>query len=144
MVKKIVIGLLVSMMAAPMIPAMSMAGPRSHSYGHHRSYHRPSHGHYRHHHHGSNAWLWGLGGLALGSAIVATAVQTPPPQQVVYVEQPVYTPPPAAYSYPTQVAPGTCRWERNMLNRYGRIVFDQYGQPVKEYATGPCDYPPRW
>jgi len=131
MTKKMVIGLLVSILAVPFIlPATGMAGPgRSHYYGHH--------GHYRHYH-GSGAWLWGLGGLVLGSAIVATAMQPPPPQ-VVYVAPP---PPPVVYSYQPQVTPGMCRWERYVLDGYGRTVSDRYGQPIKEYTTGPCDYPP--
>lgn len=98
---------------------------------------------YRHGHggHGGDAWLWGLGGLALGTAIVATALQPPPPppQQVVYVE-----PQPVRYVYEPRVAPEMCRWERHVLDGYGRALFDQYGQPVKEYTTGPCQYPPNW
>jgi len=98
------------------------------------------HGHGGHGGHGGDAWLWGLGGLALGTAIVATTLQSPPPQQqVVYVE-----PQPVRYVYEPRVAPEMCRWERYVLDGYGRTLFDQYGQPVKEYTTGPCQYPPNW
>ena len=130
MVKKLVAGLLVAALAVPLVPSAGMCwygGP-------------PPPPRYHHHHHGGDAWLWGLGGLVLGSAIVATAMQpSPPPRQVVYVDQP-----PATYSYAPQVASRTCRWERYVLDAYGRTVFDRYGQPVKEYTSGPCDYPPSW
>ena len=130
MVKKLVAGLLVAALAVPLVPSAGMCwygGPPPPRYHHH-------------HHHGGDAWLWGLGGLVLGSAIVATAMQpAPPPRQVVYVD-----PPPVAYSYAPRVVPRTCRWERYVLDGYGRTVFDRYGQPVKEYTTGPCDYPPNW
>ncbi|MCL2790051.1 MAG: hypothetical protein FWD79_05350 [Desulfobulbus sp.] len=108
-------------------------GPRPYSYGYGR------YGYYGGHRGwGPSAWLWGLGGLVLGSAIVATAMQ-PPVQQVVYADSP-----PPVYSYQPRVSPGMCRWERYVLDGYGRTMFDRYGQPVKEYTTGPCGYQPGW
>lgn len=96
---------------------------------------------HRHGGHGDDALLWGVGGLVLGAAIVGAALQPapPPPQPVVYVE-----PQPAAYVYQPRVEPEMCRWERYVLDGYGRTLFDQYGQPAKEYTTGPCQYPPNW
>lgn len=93
-----------------------------------------------HHHggHGDEALLWGLGGLVLGAGLVAATVEAPPPQPVVYVE-----PQPVRYTYAPPV-PSTCRWERNVVDRYGRVVYDRYGEPVREYSSGPCDYPPPW
>jgi len=131
MKNKMIIGLLVSVLTVPFIPAMSMAGPGRHYHGHH--------GHYRHHGSGSG-WVWGLGGLMLGSVLVAAAMQPPPPRQVVYAAPP--PPPVAYYPYQAPVSTGTCRWERYVLDGYGRTMFDRYGQPIKEYTTGPCGYPP--
>jgi len=130
MVKKLATVLTIAVLAIPLAPSAGMSwrgGP-------------PPRGYYGHHgHHGNDAWLWGLGGLVLGTAIVATALQPPPPQPVAYV-----APQPAVYSYRPRVAPEMCRWERYVLDGYGRNVFDRYGRPVKEYTTGPCDYPPNW
>lgn len=51
-------------------------------------------------------------------------------------------PRPPIYSYPIEPPPGMCRWERQILDRYGRPVLDQYGQPMREYTIGPCWRPP--
>jgi hypothetical protein len=127
MVKKLVVVLMVAVLAVPLIPSAGLSwhgGPPPRYYGGH--------------HHGGDAWLWGLGGLVLGTAIVATALQPPPPRPVVYVDQPV------GYAYQPRVASQMCRWERYVLDGYCRTVFDRYGRPVKEYTSGPCDYPPSW
>ena len=49
---------------------------------------------------------------------------------------------PPVYGYPVQPPPGQCRWERQILDRYGRPVLDQHGQPLREYTVGPCWRPP--
>lgn len=102
--------------------------------------HRPYYPHH-HSHHGGDAWAWGLSGLIIGGALVAAATQP-----VVYAAPPppaVYAPPPAAvYSYPPEVPPGMCRWERYVLDSYGRTMLDQNGQPIREYTLGSCQSPP--
>ncbi len=65
---------------------------------------------------------WGLTGLFLGSVLTSLAYRPSPP--------PMYPP------------PGMCRWERSVLDPYGRTLLDRYGRPVKEYALGSCRYPP--
>jgi hypothetical protein len=133
MVKKLVNVFMIAVLAVPLAPTVGMCwygGPPPPRYPHY----------YNGHHGGGDAWVWGLGGLVLGTAIAATVLQPPPPpppQRVVYVD-----PQPVVYSYQPRVAPRMCRWERYVLDGYGRTVFDQYGQPVKEYSTGPCGYPP--
>ncbi|MEW6521536.1 MAG: hypothetical protein AB1461_19230 [Thermodesulfobacteriota bacterium] len=100
------------------------------------SWHYPHHSH----HHGDEALWWGLGGLLLGTFIAAATLHPPPPpppRPVVYAQ-----PQTQVYTYPPYVPPGMCRWERFMLDGYGRPVLDQYGQPVKEYSLGSCQYPP--
>lgn len=49
---------------------------------------------------------------------------------------------PTVYSSPVQPPPGQCRWERQILDRAGRPVLDQHGQPLREYTIGPCWRPP--
>lgn len=80
---------------------------------------------------------WGLTGLFLGSALTSLAYRPPPP--------PMYPPPvamTAVTTYPPAVPPGMCRWERYVLDPYGRTLLDRYGHPIKEYALGSCRYPP--
>ncbi|MDR2549033.1 MAG: hypothetical protein LBD10_02335 [Desulfobulbus sp.] len=142
MVKKTVIGLLASLLAVPLAPATGLCwrgGPPPPPRPYYGGYYG---GYYGHSHHDSDAWLWGLGGLVLGSVLVAAATQPAPPRQVVYTEPP--PPPVNYYSYRPPVSSGTCRWERYVLDGYGRTVFDRYGRPIKEYTTGPCNYPPSW
>ena len=92
-----------------------------------------------HHHYGGVALAWGLTGFFLGSTLAAFAYPPPPP--VVYAAPPpVYRPP--VYTYAPVVPPGMCRWERSVLDRSGRTLVDQYGQPVREYTVGSCHYPP--
>ena len=128
MVKKTVLAVMVGVLLLSLLPSTGScwyAEPRRHGHGGH----------------GDDALLWGLGGLVLGAAVVGAALQPapPPPQPVVYVE-----PQPAAYAYQPRVESEMCRWERYVLDGYGRTLFDQYGQPAKEYTTGPCQYPPNW
>ncbi len=122
--------------------------------------HGPSRYYGNHYYHGGgDAWAWGLTGLVLGGAIVAAASQpafyAPPYQTVVYAppyQSVVYAPPPqtvvyaqpaaSVYNYPPSVPPGMCRWERYVLDGYGRTVLDQNGQPVREYTLGSCQSPP--
>ena len=92
-----------------------------------------------HHHHGDVALAWGLTGFFLGSALTAFTYRPPPP--VVYTSAPVYQRP-AVYRHAPHVPPGACRWERYVLDGYGRNVFDPYGRPLKEYTIGSCQYPP--
>ena len=127
MVKKTAFVLAVSILMISLSPSTGMCW---------RSYRSPSHHH--HGHHGDEALLWGLGGILLGTAILAAILPPPPPPRpVVYMQ-----PPTPVYTYPPEVPPGMCRWERYVLDSYGRAVVDQYGQPVKEYMIGSCQYPP--
>lgn len=121
MLKKLLAGLIVATLALPLAPSTGLCwygGPPPPAY---------------HHHHGGDGWVWGLGGLVLGSALVAATMQ--PTREVVYVQ------PQPTYAY---VAPRSCRWERYVLDGYGQTMYDRYGQPIKEYTTGPCDTPPPW
>ena len=131
MFKKTALILVLAILMTPLYPSSGMCW-RSHSSGyyHQSNYYRG----YR----GDDAWLWGLTGLILGAVIVAATIQQPPPRRVVYVEGP-QTP---IYAYPPEVPPGMCRWERYILDDYGRVILDQYGQPVKQYTLGSCQYPP--
>ena len=118
MVKKTIFACIVGIMAISLVPSEGMCW-----------YH---HGHYR-----NDALLWGLGGLVVGTTVAAVALQPPPPQRVVYA-----APQPAVYAYPPNVPPGMCRWERYVLDGYGRTLMDNHGQPVREYTIGPCQYQP--
>lgn len=99
--------------------------------------HPPSYNHY-YYGHVDEDLFWGLTALYLGTALLSTFLQ-PSQQQVplAYV-----APKTGIYSYPPAVPPGMCRWERYILDNYGRMVLDKYGQPVKEYTLGSCQYPP--
>jgi hypothetical protein len=128
MVKKTIFALMVVIMATSLVPSEGMCRYAYHGGSYHGGSH---HGYY------NDAWLWGVGGLVLGTTIAAVSLQQPPPQTVVYG-----APQPAVYAYPPNVPPGMCRWERYVLDGYGRTLLDQRGQPVREYTTGPCQYPP--
>lgn len=97
---------------------------------------RPGHAHY--YHHGGEALAWGLTGLVLGTTLAAFTYRPAP--TVVYAPPPVYRPP--AYGYAPAIPPGYCRWERYVLDGYGRALLDGYGQPIKEYTIASCQYPP--
>ncbi len=92
--------------------------------------------HYYRGHHSGDAIFWGVTGLILGSILISSFIQPPPPR-VAYVEPrtPIYT-------YPPDIPPGMCRWERYLLDQYGRVLLDQNGQPMKQYTLGSCQYPP--
>lgn len=100
-------------------------------------YHHPRSHHHNHDYHGDASLFWGLTGLLLGTAVIASIIQQPPPVQIVRPR-----PRPIVYTYPPPVPPGLCRWERYLLDGNGRIILDQYGQPVMEYTIGSCQYPP--
>lgn len=120
MFKKTIFALMVVILATSLVPSEGMCWSRHGGHGYHHN----------------DALLWGLGGLVLGSTIVAATYQPPPPQ-VVYA-----APPPPVYGYAPNVPPGMCRWERYVLDGYGRTLLDQRGQPVREYTVGSCQYPP--
>jgi hypothetical protein len=138
MKKRLVAGVALSLFALSLLPATGMAW-------HHRP--RPYYSH--HHYHGhSDDWVWGLTGLLIGGALVAAAtrpvVYAAPPPVVAYPPYSAYGPPAQArvYSYPPAVPPGLCRWERYVLDGQGRALLDAYGQPIREYTIGSCEYPP--
>lgn len=128
MLKKIAYSLIVGILTIALSPSVGLC--RHGYYG--------GHGHYHGGHHNNDAWVWwGLGGLVIGSALTAAVLQ-PPPQQVVYSPPPI----PAYSTYKPDIPPGMCRWERTVLDNYGRAFLDQYGRPVLEYPIGSCRYPP--
>ena len=96
---------------------------------------------YAHYHHGGAALAWGLTGLVLGSSLAAFTYR-PPPTVVYAPPPPVYPPPAYGYGYAPAIPPGYCRWERYVLDGYGRALLDGYGQPIKEYTIASCQYPP--
>jgi hypothetical protein len=132
MLKKTALVLAVVLLLTPLSPSVGLTwysqppGP----YYHDRSYY----GHGHHDHYDDDAWLW-VGGILLGTLFLATMLQ--PPSPPVY-----YQPPTQIYTYPPYVPPGMCRWERYILDSNGRFVLDQYGQPIKEYTIGSCQFPP--
>jgi len=129
MFKKTALVLVFAMVMTTIYPSVGMSRHYYPSVGYHH--------HYRGH--GDEALFWGLTGLFLGTLFLSAALQPPPPPVPMrYVE-----PRGRIYSYPPPIPPGMCRWERYILDNYGRMVFDQYGQPVKEYTLGSCQYPPR-
>ena len=87
-------------------------------------------------------------GKMIGGALVAAATQpvvyAAPPPVAAYPPYSAYGPPAQAsvYSYPPAVPPGLCRWERYVLDGQGRALLDAYGQPIREYTIGSCQYPP--
>ena len=134
MKKRLIAGVALSLFALSLYPATGMA------------WHHPPRSYY-HHGHGDD-WVWGLTGLLIGGALVAAATQpvvyAPPPPVAAYPPYGAYGPPAQAsvYSYPPAVPPGLCRWERYVLDGQGRALLDAYGQPIREYTIGSCQYPP--
>lgn len=146
MVRKTILALVLCMVALPLTPTEGLSW-RSH-------YHYPSsHHHYRYYHH-DDAWTWGVAGFIVGSMLTAVitrpVVYSPARPTVVYVEQPpprirAYSSPVVQsriYTYPPEVPPGMCRWERPMLDEYGRTILNRAGMVAKVYTLGSCQYPP--
>ena len=135
MKKRLIAGVALSLFALSLYPATGMA------------WHHPPRSYYHHHGHGDD-WVWGLTGLLIGDALVAAATQpvvyAAPPPVAAYPPYSAYGPPAQAsvYSYPPAVPPGLCRWERYVLDGQGRALLDAYGQPIREYTIGSCQYPP--
>ena len=133
--KRLIAGVALSLFALSLYPATGMA------------WHHPPRSYYHHHGHGDD-WVWGLTGLLIGGALVAAATQpvvyAAPPPVATYPPYSAYGPPAQAsvYSYPPAVPPGLCRWERYVLDGQGRALLDAYGQPIREYTIGSCQYPP--
>ena len=133
--KRLIAGVALSLFALSLYPATGMA------------WHHPPRSYYHHHGHGDD-WVWGLTGLLIGGALVAAATQpvvyAAPPSVAAYPPYSAYGPPAQAsvYSYPPAVPPGLCRWERYVLDGQGRALLDAYGQPIREYTIGSCQYPP--
>ena len=126
-----------------------------HNYHHDRyrpNYHYQKYRHYNRYYH-DDAWAWGIAGLVVGSALTAIVtrpvVYEPSRPAVVYVES---SPPRTTYqspvgqariyTYPPEVPPGMCRWERPMVDEYGRSVLNRDGMPGKVYTLGSCEFPP--
>jgi len=130
MFKKFVYTLIFGLFTLSLLPSIGMCAPHGY-YGNHGGYYGGYHGGY----HYNDAWVWGLGGLIVGSALTSAFLQYPPPPQVVYGYPPPQT---QAYSYKPSIPPGMCRWERTVLDYYGRAILDQYGHPVLEYTIGSC------
>ena len=130
MFKKTALVLILALLLTPLYPSVGMS----------RHYSAPKFNHNHHYYYGYNgdeALIWALTGLIFGTILASATLQMPPPREVVYVE-----PKAPVYTYPPFVPPGMCRWERYVLDGYGRIVFDQNDQPVKQYTLGSCQYPP--
>lgn len=86
------------------------------------------------------ALLWGLGGLLVGSLLLSAAIEEQPAQPL--APEMYAQPQPQVFNYPPPIPPGMCRWERYVLDGNGSNMLDQYGQPVKEYTIGSCQFPP--
>lgn len=111
--------------------------------------------------HGSDALWWGLGGLSLGMLVMPFIVDPPYELDMPFSQPyrsssgygrnyrpgygpnygPGYSTQPV-YSYPPEVPPGLCRWERTVLDGEGWPLLDDNGMPVKEYTIGSCYSPP--
>ena len=139
MFKKTALVLALALLVTPFSPSVGLTwyssspGPYYYDrpYGHYRHYDR---GYY---HHDDDALLW-VGGILLGALVLGAVLQQPAPEPERYI-QPQQ---PQVYTYPPYVPPGMCRWERYILDGNGRFILDQYGQPVKEYTLGSCQFPP--
>lgn len=92
----------------------------------------------------SDATWGGFGTLSLGD-IFAPFIVDPPLALDMPFSQPGYAPDYASqpvYSYPPEVPPGLCRWERNVLDANGWPLLDASGMAIKEYTIGSCSSPP--
>lgn len=145
MFRKTAYAVVLGMMTISLMPSIGRCWHSGYYGGPGRYY--GGYGRYYGSHYNNNAWAWGLGGLVVGSVLTAAVLQNPPPSQVVYVAPPptqvVYASPPTqVYSYRPNVPPGMCRWERTVLDNYGRPLLDRKGYPVLEYTIGSCQSPP--
>ena len=145
-----------ALFVTPLSPSAAQAWhsrPPGYGYEHHSPYYGDDffdddddfYGHrYYRNDHDDEALLWSLGGVLIGSIFLAALLQQPQndPGPVYSAPAQTYSSPPQTYSYPPSVPPGMCRWERYIVDPNGRMVVDQYGQPVKEYTLGSCQYPP--
>ncbi|MDD2464913.1 MAG: hypothetical protein PHI97_13030 [Desulfobulbus sp.] len=120
MMKKTVLALACSLLVVPLVPSVGEC----------------------HHAHGGDALVWGITGLLVGSTLASVSYRPPP--EVVYTAPPppAYPPPAYSYSYAPPAPVETCRWERPVLDGYGRVMLDGYGRPMREYTVGPCNAPP--
>ena len=154
MIRKTILVLVLCMIALPLTPTEGFSWRGDYRYQKYRH-------HSRYYYH-DDAWVWGIAGLMVGSALTAVVtrpvVYEPPYPRVVYAPRRpavVYVEPSSPriayqslggqariYSYPPEVPPGMCRWERPMLDEYGRSVLDRAGMPAKVYTLGSCEYPP--
>jgi hypothetical protein len=134
MFKKTVYALIFGLVSTSLLPSIGIGRQPGYYEGPGR-YYGGYHGGYYH----NDAWVWGLGGLLVGSALTAAFLQYPPQPQVVYGYPPSPT---QVYSYKPSVPPGMCRWERTVLDNYGRAILDQDGRPILEYTIGSCQSPP--
>ncbi len=143
--KKTVYALVVALITTGVVPSTGLCrhpgyhgSPARFHGGYHRApsrYYGGSHGRYHHY----DAWAWGLGGLVVGSVLAAALLYSPPPPQAVYRYPPLPT---RIYSYKPSIPPGMCRWERTVLDNYGRAILDRNGHRVLEYTIGSCQVPP--
>ncbi|NLZ17550.1 MAG: hypothetical protein GX087_07435 [Desulfobulbaceae bacterium] len=93
----------------------------------------------------SDAAWGGFGTLSLGDIFVPFIVDPPLALDMPF-SQPSYAPGYASqpvYSYPPEVPPGLCRWERNVLDANGWPLLDASGMAIKEYTIGSCFSPPQ-
>ena len=133
MFKKTALLLILVLFMTTLCPTMGM----SRGYGAPRYRHNHHYNYYNYGHNGDEVLIWALSGLFFGTIIASAILQAPPSREVVYVE-----PKAPVYTYPPFVPPGMCRWERYVLDGYGRIMFDRNEQPVRQYTLGSCQYPP--
>ncbi len=154
MIRKTILALVLCMIALPLTPAEGLSWRGNYHYQKYRH-------HSRYYYH-DDAWVWGIAGFMVGSALTAIVtrpvVYGPPHPAVVYAPRRpsvVYVEPSPSriayqspvgqariYTYPPEVPPGMCRWERPMLDEYGRSVLNRDGMPAKVYTLGSCEYPP--
>ena len=151
MFRKTVYALVLGMISISLLPSAGICWTSGYYGGGYHGGYGGYHGGY----YNNDAWAWGLGGLVVGSALTAAVLYQPPPpvvyaypppQQVVYVNPPPQQvvnaqPPTQVYSYKPNIPPGMCRWERKVLDNYGRPLLDQKGHPVLEYMIGSCQSP---
>jgi len=142
MFRKAVCAIVFILLTISLLPSTGMCWNSGyHGGGYHGGY-----GGYHGGYYNNNAWAWGLGGLVVGSALTAAVLYQPPPPAVYAYPPPqqvVYAPAPTqVYANKPSIPPGMCRWERAVLDSYGRPILDQRGYPMLEYTIGSCQSPP--